>query len=109
MYCGSSFILGMNDQTWLPSYGCHSSTFVPLSPTSLSRASTRYSSPSALSLAFSGGKFRNFPPLLSHMGPTALSFNGYFILPLTVTTHLRTKVKRRSMRAAACCVNIYLP
>ena len=36
------------------------------------------------------------------------NFSTYFILLLTVTTHLRTKVKRRSMRAAACCVNIYL-
>ena len=37
------------------------------------------------------------------------NFSTYFILLLTVTTHLHTKVKRRSMRAAACCVNIYLP
>ena len=27
---------------------------------------------------YSGGKFRNFPPLLSHVCPAALSFDGYF-------------------------------
>ena len=26
---------------------------------------------------YSGGKFRNFPPLLSHVCPAALSFDGY--------------------------------
>ena len=26
---------------------------------------------------YSGGKLRNFPPLLSHVCPAALSFDGY--------------------------------
>ena len=26
---------------------------------------------------YSGGKFRNFPPLLSHVCPAVLSFDGY--------------------------------
>ena len=26
---------------------------------------------------YSGGRFRNFPPLLSHVCPAALSFDGY--------------------------------
>ena len=29
---------------------------------------------------YSGGKFRNFPPLLSHVCPAALSFDGYHLL-----------------------------
>ena len=28
---------------------------------------------------YSGGKFRNFPPLLSYVCPAALSFDGYEI------------------------------
>ena len=28
---------------------------------------------------YSGGKFRNSPPLLSHVCPAALSFDGYFL------------------------------
>ena len=29
---------------------------------------------------YSGEKFRNFPPLLSHVCPAALSFDGYLFL-----------------------------
>ena len=31
---------------------------------------------------YSGGKFRNFPPLLSHVCPAALSFDGYILFAL---------------------------
>ena len=31
---------------------------------------------------YSGGKFRNFPPLLSHVCPAVLSFDGYVFLHL---------------------------
>ena len=34
---------------------------------------------------YSGGKFRNFPPLLSHVCPAALSFDGYEINSIVPT------------------------
>ena len=39
---------------------------------------------------YSGGKFRNFPPLLSHVCPAALSFDGYSASAWNVPTRRAT-------------------